>query len=153
MTRLCTPHEQGKVMTFDVSATWILDDRRPDLMAVWFKQHQDSVKRIRDSVEKLAYGGIGEANKMPRKVQEEIQAERQKAAYVSFLVAYIADAKSAEWGAGGEQYKQVNVAAAQAVRYISSDLDAISQLHDLVGKLIAKSEKHIGIEELGSTGA
>jgi hypothetical protein len=129
-----------RIMTHEITAKWILDKDRPDLMANWFNERKAEVHRLREKVETSVWGGLADGAKQPHEVHREIGELRQKACYLYALTSHAGETDFEEWNAKSDVFRSVTIAAKDANKSMSVDVNEIARLHTLVGTFISRAE-------------
>ena len=130
-------------MGHDIAAKWILEHKRPDLIANWFKQRQAESKRIRELVETKTWGGLGEDQVLPSQRLQEIKDNQARVAYLLELCLHAASAGAAKWENDQDEFRFVTIAVQESQKFMKEDLLQVSECHDLVANLIRASESRV----------
>lgn len=130
-------------MSADSAAKWILETERPNLIGNWFKNRASDARQLRETAKATVRSGLDENKQKPSEVLEAISEARRGVAYLASLVAHVAEEGHQEWSSDPGRYRFASIAAGEAASSMSSDLNDIARLEELVRRLIECADRLI----------
>ena len=121
-----------------ITATWILESTRPDLVANWFTGHAYQVSQFLVKAQQLAYGGVDEEDSIS-KIVDELERLHQLAAYERFLVQHATDENAVLFETS--EFRLCKVTIEESKKSIDADINEITRLRAFVNKLGACVDK------------
>lgn len=116
----------------DPSATWVLDNSRPDLIQNWFQYRADDCRRLAEQARAVVYAGVPK-DTQPAEIVERLAALRRKGHYIFLLACEAWDKQKSSWPEA--EAARLSDCAKRAIGQMTDSTAELANLHQFVVKL------------------